>query len=188
MADVTISSLPIGTPSGNVVLPYSDGSTTYTARPSAIVAASSGSVLQMQFVPYVTRYTINNVSTSNWQSIGPTLSITTKSANSKILLTNNISVVVNQTNGYCFFSYIRNGTELTNKAFGIVTRSGQSTGTYIGWDSMTIQFVDTPNVPAGTVLNYTLAVKSRSGYTTNVDLNDAGADTLTHFIGMEIAA
>ena len=39
MADVTISNLPTGTPSGNVVIPYSDGSTTYTARPSAIVAS-----------------------------------------------------------------------------------------------------------------------------------------------------
>ena len=43
MADVTIPSLPLGTPSGNVYIPYSDGNTTYRTSPSAIVANSAES-------------------------------------------------------------------------------------------------------------------------------------------------
>jgi len=40
MADVTISSLPLGTPSGNALLPYSQGGQTLAVAPSGIVAAS----------------------------------------------------------------------------------------------------------------------------------------------------
>jgi len=59
MADVTISSLPVGTPSGNVVIPYSNGSNTYTARPSAIVNAS---IVTGTYTPqlYMWQYTVQN--------------------------------------------------------------------------------------------------------------------------------
>lgn len=52
MADVTISSLPIGTPSGSGVIPFSQSGTTYTAKPSAIVAAS---LLTGTWSPYFCR-------------------------------------------------------------------------------------------------------------------------------------
>lgn len=37
MADTTISSLPLGTPSGDALLPYSQGGNTYSASPSALL-------------------------------------------------------------------------------------------------------------------------------------------------------
>jgi len=199
MADVTISSLPQGTPSGSAIIPYSQGNTTYSARPSAIVAASSGSVLQMQFVPYVDRYDRLPVSRTVWQTLGPALSITTRVPNSKIFLTNNISVQVYNDNAYCLFSFLRNSTiEVTGgKDFGIVTRSGKTWSTYLGWDNMVVQFVDQPNVAANTTLTYHLAVKGRNlpsdpnnnlYQPTNVALNDNATGSLTHFIAMEVAA
>lgn len=39
MADVTISSLPLGTPSGNALLPYSQGGNTLAVSPSGIVTS-----------------------------------------------------------------------------------------------------------------------------------------------------
>jgi len=188
MADVTISQLTQGTPSASAAIPYSDGNTTYSARPSAIVAASSGSVLQMQFVPYVERYLLNPMSRSTWTGIGPSLNITTRSNNSKIFLSNNISVAIQNVNSgyiYAMFSFSRGGVEITNKDFGIVTRTQN-----IGWDNMTVQFVDSPNVAAGTTLTYQLMVKGRDGTSyanTRIDINDSGAGTLTHFTALEIA-
>jgi len=190
MADVTISSLPLGTPSGNALLPYSEGNTTYSARPSAIVAASSGSVLQMQFVPYVDRYIRDPLNSSAWETIGPALTLTTKGTNSKIFLSNNISVSVLGTATYpaCLFSFIRNGAEITSKSFGIVT---VDFGARLGWDNRHIQFVDQPNVSAGTQLIYYLGVRARTDSYYNpssIQINDNAAGTITHFVAMEIAA
>ena len=91
MADVTISSLPIGTPSGSIVLPYSDGNNTYTARPSAIVAASSGTIIQTVYGQDNTEYLFSNPgSTSAPINKTSTLSINLKSASNKVLI--NVSV------------------------------------------------------------------------------------------------
>ena len=76
MADVTISSLPLGTPLGSAVLPFSQSSTTYMARPSSIVAAS---LLTGTWSPYFCRQsdlvdiTANNnyaVRDGRWTKIG----------------------------------------------------------------------------------------------------------------------
>jgi len=56
MADVTISSLPIGTPSSNGLIPFSQGSTTYSARPSAIVAGNLGGILAVTYGTDTTEY------------------------------------------------------------------------------------------------------------------------------------
>lgn len=48
MADVTISSLPLGTPSGNALLPYSQGGQTLAVAPSGVV---SGGVISGTWTP-----------------------------------------------------------------------------------------------------------------------------------------
>jgi len=89
MADVTISSLPLGTPSGNVSIPYSDGSTTYRASPSGIIAAgvTPGTILQTIYGQDGTEYNFPDPGSS----IAPynrtsTLSINLKSITSKVLI------------------------------------------------------------------------------------------------------
>lgn len=52
MADVTISSLPLGTPSSSALLPYSTGSSTVVARPSAFMSAG---LLTGTWQPYFCR-------------------------------------------------------------------------------------------------------------------------------------
>ena len=166
MADVTISSLPLGTPSGNALLPFSQGGTTFSARPSAFVAASSGSVLQMQFVPYVDRYDLKPIQ-QTWQPVGlvPSVNLVTRGNNSKIVLLYNFTVQVYNAEGGAASSFLRNNVEITNKNMGIVTRyyiPSASISSY--WGDMTVNFVDSPNVPAGTSLSYVLAVKRTINY------------------------
>jgi len=66
MADVTISGLSEGIPNNNTaVIPYSDGSTTYKTSPSGIVAASPGSIIQVQHYLFETSAGYANV--NSWQ-------------------------------------------------------------------------------------------------------------------------
>jgi len=50
MADVTISSLPLGTPSGSGLIPYSSNNTTYGASISSII---NNSVISGVWTPYI---------------------------------------------------------------------------------------------------------------------------------------
>lgn len=76
MADVTISSLPLGTPSSSALLPYSQEGTTYTSNPSAVVAGG--------------------IITGTW---APTLYIDSRVTNTETFGYNN-TVVSTQTNTY----------------------------------------------------------------------------------------
>lgn len=76
MADVTISSLPLGTPSSSALLPYSTGSSTLVAKPSAFMSAG---LLTGTWSPYFCRQsdlvdvTSNNNYTTRdgrWTKIG----------------------------------------------------------------------------------------------------------------------
>lgn len=59
MADVTISSLPLGTPSGNLILPISDGSNTYRA-PLSDIQVNYNSLLNKPTIPTQTSQLTNN--------------------------------------------------------------------------------------------------------------------------------
>ena len=91
MADVTISSLPIGTPSGNAVIPFSQSGTTYSARPSAIVAAgvAPGTIIQTVYGQDSVEYNFPNTVGAPVNKTS-TLSINLKSASNKVLI--NVSV------------------------------------------------------------------------------------------------
>lgn len=62
MADVTISSLPLGTPSGGIILPYSSGGNTYNATASAIV---NSTFIEGNFTPTIIGSTSQGVGTYN---------------------------------------------------------------------------------------------------------------------------
>ena len=105
MADVTISSLPQGTPSGNALLPYSQGSTTYSAKPSALSLAGvvTGDIIQTrinqimgrslgEYTGRVFPYSTNAIT----QTLGSkflSVSITPKYSNSLIYITVNIPTI-----------------------------------------------------------------------------------------------
>lgn len=88
MADITISSLPLGTPSGSVSIPYSDGNTTYRTSPSGIVAAgiTPGTILQTVYGQDGTEYNFPNPGSSAPYNRTSTLSINLKSITSKVLI------------------------------------------------------------------------------------------------------
>lgn len=170
MADVTISNLPIGTLQGDAVFPYSDGTNTYSARPSAIVAASSGSVLQV-------KYSFSTTSTyapaNSWETC-PDLSasITPFYSNSKILIMANITVGQNNTGGQeLLFRLCKNGSEITPKNT-VGTNNGYSANSWdssASWQTNTtsMQFLDTTISNTNTVI-YTAQARTTlpsSGYT-----------------------
>ncbi len=96
MADVTISNLPAGAPSGDALLPYSQGGNTYTARPSAIVAASSGSVLQVQ--SNVVTTVVGPFTNSNGEFMR--VSIAPKFSTSRLIVEASFSFGCDNPNGY----------------------------------------------------------------------------------------
>lgn len=87
MADVTISSLPLGTPSSSALLPYSQGGSTLAVSPSGIVAASPGSVLQVVYGQDNNEYNFpspgNTTAPYNYTS---SLTINKKLINSKLII------------------------------------------------------------------------------------------------------
>ena len=156
MADVTISSLPIGTPSGNVVIPYSDGSTTYTARPSAIVAASSGSVLQVVYGTYATQQ-INN-SQNSYVDTGLQATISPKTTTSRFLINVEIPAYSSTGSGqvYMDFQLVRNNVVIQDLGqYGV---DGQHTTIFLPFIK---SYVDTLGV-FGT-FTYKVQVKGYSG-------------------------
>ena len=85
MADTTIGGLSPGVPNKNsAIIPYSDGSTTYKASPSGIVAASPGSIIDVKQFFFQDIFT----TTSNTYVIIPgfSVAITPKNINNKILV------------------------------------------------------------------------------------------------------
>jgi len=87
MADVTISGLSEALPNKNsAIIPFSDGSTTYRTAPSGIVAASPGSVIQVQHYLYETVAGFYNV--NSWE-YAFTCSFTPRSASSRVLIQSN---------------------------------------------------------------------------------------------------
>jgi len=86
MADVTISSLPLGTPSEIALLPYSQGGTTYSARPSAFVTAGvlPGSIVQCV---YSTNDEYYSTTSGSFQPTNLICSITPRYNNSNIKMT-----------------------------------------------------------------------------------------------------
>lgn len=89
MADVTISNLPLGTPSGSALLPYSQGGQTLAVSPSGIIAAgvTPGTILQTVYGQDNTEYNFPDPGSS----IAPynrtsTLSINLKLITSKVLI------------------------------------------------------------------------------------------------------
>ena len=116
MADVTISSLPLGTPSGSALLPYSDGSTTYSARPSAFVAASSGSVLQVQITKVST--VVGPYTNSDGEFLR--VSITPKRASSSIILETFFNWSGNNPNGYQKLQYSNDQVNWTDIDSGAI--------------------------------------------------------------------
>jgi len=117
MADVTISSLPLGTPSGSALLPFSQSGQTLAVSPSGVVAASPGSVLQIQS---------NNSDTvigpiTNSDSPLFSVSITPKFSTSKIYITSNFVWGSNNPNGgFALQRSINNGA-FTNISKGSVS-------------------------------------------------------------------
>ena len=101
MADVTISSLPLGTPSGNALLPYSQGNQTLATAPSGIVAASPGSVLQVQITKVST--VVGPFTNSDGEFLK--ISITPKRASSNIILETFFNWSGNNPNGYQKLQY-----------------------------------------------------------------------------------
>lgn len=135
MADVTISSLPLGTPSGSALLPFSLGGTTYSNRPSAFIAASimSGDVLQSVFSSTVGRSlgipTSNNTfpfqETAITQPQGSkflSVSIIPKQSNSNLFITVNVPTISETVN------------HSDHVGYGI-WRDGNNTPINLGWSS-----------------------------------------------------
>ena len=125
MADITISGLSQGIPDKNTaIIPYSDGSTTYKTSPSAIVAASPGSVLQV-----VQAYKTDLWSTTTrdtWQTVpGLTVSITVKSLLNRVLVEGNI------TGGRSFFGE-GGGYDAVIRLLKNNVPTGNSSAGYIG--------------------------------------------------------
>lgn len=88
MADVTISSLPLGTPAGNALLPYSQGGQTLAVAPSGIIAAgvTPGTILQTIYGQDNTEYNFPNPGSSAPYNRTSTLSINLKSITSRVLI------------------------------------------------------------------------------------------------------
>ena len=98
-APLTLTAPNLGTPSA---INLSNA----TALPSA--ALPTGCVLQVVNAIYSTQVSTNN---TNWTTTGHTISITPKSATSKIMIFVSAYVGVSQTNG-AFFTVYRNSTNL----------------------------------------------------------------------------
>jgi len=126
MADTTISRLSLNSPNKNsAIIPYSDGTTTYKTSPSGIVAASPGSVIQVQST---TSDTVIGPITNNDSAL-LSLSIKPVSSNSKI----HISVVhawcsSNPNGGFALQRSI-DGVNYSNISKGYVNVTGGSDGT-----------------------------------------------------------
>ena len=150
MADVTISSLPLGTPSGNVRIPYSDGNTTFSTRPSAFVAASSGALLQ------VVSNTLDTVVGPFTNSDGECMrvTITPKSSTSKMYLTTNFNWGSDNPNGgFAIQKSANNGTTWT------AVSKGNAAGTNI--PARTVPGVFTYNddyTPTSNVINNSYSI------------------------------
>lgn len=176
MADTTISNLLLGTPSRNALLPYSQGGTTYSARPSAIVAASSGSVLQIAYGTW------NTVQTNNSQSVfvdtGLQATISPKSTSSTFLI--NISIPCYSTTGsgdvYMDFILTRNDTVI--QYLGASGVAGTSTVMY---NTFNKPYIDTLGVLGS--FTYKLRVKGYSGTNQTCPGNTQAVMTITEIAG-----
>lgn len=98
MADVTISSLPLGTPSGGALLPYSQGGQTLAASPSGIIAAgvTPGTILQTVYGQDINLYEFNTPGTAPINQTS-TINITLKQSNSKLIF-NTVAYVLGYRN------------------------------------------------------------------------------------------
>ena len=134
--------------------------------------ASSGSVIQVVRVNIEARY---NLVSSSFAGIGPTLSITPKDTSSRIFLIWTGSL---ESGAYTYFTFFRNGTNVSGKTYGITTKSGSTQS----WDNMGLSFLDSPNTASA--ITYQLAFSTVSG---TISLNDYGSDNLNQLIAMEIA-
>jgi len=132
MADVTISSLPLGTPSGNVRIPFSNGSSTLTTTPSGIIAAgvTPGTILQTVYGQDDNQYNFanpgNNVAPINQTS---TLSISLKSIASKVIINAvayGYAYVGTDTPGFGLWLLYDNNS-ITPKPFYLYTYQGGNT-------------------------------------------------------------
>jgi len=192
MADVTISGLSEGLPNKNsAIIPYSDGSTTYKTSPSGIVAASPGSVLQVQ-------YGFSNStseSTSNAWVVCPGLSVSIilKNPNNKVLVQAiGHFGIWNSNDGYIKIQ--RNNTDASPLGNSGVVRSSSSTqvaNSYIGHLAST--FIDTPGSVGPhsyTLLGYVQTTNQTTGLYWNRTINTTGPESgsaISSITLMEIA-
>jgi hypothetical protein len=176
MADVTISSLPLGTPSRNALLPYSQGGQTLAVAPSGIVAASPGSVIQIAYGTW------NTVQTNNSQSVyvdtGLQATILPKTTSSTILV--NISIPCYSSTGsgdvYMDFTLTRNDTVI--QYLGASGVAGSNTVTY---NTFNKPYVDTLGVLGS--FTYKLRVKGNSGTNQTCPGNTQAVMTITEITG-----
>lgn len=132
---------------------------------------TSGTILQVVTVQINTRY---QTTASSFTGIGPTLSITPSSTNSRIFLLSTFSI---QFPAYTYMTFLRNGTNVSGAAQGIITYGASSI-----WLNDTMMYVDSPSTTSA--ITYQLGMYVNSG---TVSLNDYSAGNNNQLIAMEIA-
>ena len=126
MADVTISSLPLGTPSGNLVLPISNGINTYSA-PLSDIQVNYSKIINTPRIAYAVLsqigtapYTVATLASSNVQSI------TVNSATADITI--NWTTNYFKDENYCISFGVQAGYT-GNRSSGINIQTGSSSKT-----------------------------------------------------------
>ena len=131
---------------------------------------SSAKIGQVVVTNIAARYT--NSATS-FTAFGPTISITPKSVNSRILLLASLSV---EALTYTYYTFSRSGVEVTGTSYGIVTCQGFS-----HWYNQEYSYVDSPNTTSA--ITYSIMTRVGSG---TLYLNDYGTGNCCQFMAMEI--
>jgi len=163
MADVTISSLPLGTPSGSALLPYSQGGQTLAVAPSGIVAASPGCLLQIKQAVKTNTQSFNTASYND--VTGLTVSITPKALNSSFLIQVQLSVSSTLSQAP-YIRITRNGNPIgIGDAAGSRTLCNafmyNTTSAYM--ITIPISYLDTPTYSTLTPITYKVQVYANSG-------------------------
>ena len=170
MADTTIGGLSRGTPNKNsAVIPYSDGSSTYKTSPSGIVAASPGSIIQVQFF----QYTSSGIFTGTAYQDVYGVSITPTSLNSKILVTASLLCTADSWNPGPGYMAIRKGsTILTFQRAN--NWAGSAGDTNSNPFNVHLQFLDSPNSISQITYNVSVGAAG-AGYSVAVNRTIGGS-------------
>lgn len=140
------------------------------------ISGVPGQVLQVVTVTFNDRYSTTSTS---WAGIGPSLSITPRSTSSRILLMTSLSMAMNQ---YTFFTFLRNGTNVSGGDYGIFTFD-YNNGLIAHWAGTSYQFVDSPNTTSTITYQIGIRVNSSTFY-----LGDYSSGNQSQLIAMEISA